>query len=121
MLKTPLQISDQAGVLRRHRLTCAALTAAGQGRAVNEDHCVFAAPGHKIAEAAEAGYLFAVMDGNAHGGQGRRAARETAASILEILDDERRTVLRPDLLSLRMHDANDRATRVHQGALRRDG
>jgi serine/threonine protein phosphatase PrpC len=115
VLKSPLQISDQSGVLSKHRLTCASLTAAGKGRAVNEDHCLFAAPGNSAAEAAGAGYLFAVMDGNAHGGQGRRTARETAASILEILDDDRRMVLRPDLLSLRLQDANDRATNFIRG------
>lgn len=115
MLKTPLDVSGESGCLRRHRLDCASLTAAGKGRAVNEDCCVFAAPGTEVAEQAGAGYVFAVIDGNAHGGQGRRAARETATSILEILEDDRRTVLRPDLLSLRLHDANDRVAKFIRG------
>lgn len=114
-MKSPLEISGESRTLQRHRLDCASLSAAGTGRAVNEDHCVFAAPGTSAAERAGAGYLFAVIDGNAHGGQGRRTARETAASIMEVLDDERRTVLRPDLLALRLHDANDRATKFIGG------
>jgi len=115
MPSSPLKISGESRTLRAHRLDCAALTAAGQGRAVNEDHCLFAAPGDEGVERAGAGYLFAVIDGNAHGGQGRRAARETATSILEILDDERRGELRPDLLSFRLHDANDRVAKFIRG------
>jgi serine/threonine protein phosphatase PrpC len=114
-LKSPIAISGESGALRRHRLDCASLSAAGRGRAANEDCCVFAAPGAEAAERAGAGYLFAAIDGNAHGGQGRRAARETAASILEVLDDERCSVLRPDLLSFRLQDANDRVTKFIRG------
>jgi serine/threonine protein phosphatase PrpC len=115
VLKSPLEISGESRALRRHRLDCASLSAPGKGRAVNEDHCLFVAPGMEAAEQAGAGYLFAVIDGNAHGGQGRRAARETATSILEILDDDRRSVLRPDLLSFRLQDANDRVTNFIRG------
>jgi len=91
------------------------LSAAGTGRARNEDHCVFAAPGDPAAEQAAAGYLFAVIDGAAEGGNGRSAARETGTSVLEILDDNRRTTLRPDLLLHRLHDANDRCQRFVRG------
>jgi len=115
MKRSPLQISGESKHFRQHRLDCAALSAAGRGMAVNEDHCVFAAPGTTEAENAAAGYLFAVIDGNAHGGRGKAAAQETATSILEILDDERRTLLRPDLLALRLHDANDRVTEFIHG------
>ena len=52
--------------------------------------CLFAAPGTPDAESARAGYLFGVMDGVADpAGRGRRAANETATSILEILEDDR--------------------------------
>ena len=110
-----MHVSGESELFSNHRLDCASLTAAGRGRARNEDHCLFAAPGIPEAERAGAGYLFAVIDGNAHGGRGRDAARETAASILEILDDERNTTLRPDLLALRLHDANDRVTEFIHG------
>ena len=48
-------------------------------------------------------------------GRGRRAANETATSILEILGDDRRLELRPDLLPLRMLDANHRAATFIEG------
>jgi serine/threonine protein phosphatase PrpC len=110
-----MQISGESKLFRNHRLNCASLSAAGGRRVRNEDHCLFAAPGSPQAERAGAGYLFAVIDGNAHGGRGREAAQETAASILEILDDQRSTALRPDLLALRLHDANDRVTEFIHG------
>jgi len=112
---SPLRISGEGGQFREFRLDCALLTAAGRGRAINEDQCVFAAPGTPEAERAGIGYLFAVVGGNAHGGKGLRAARETAASILEILDDDRAPRLRPDLLALYLHAANDRLERFIGG------
>ena len=114
--QSPSERSGESGSFNRFRLDCALLTAAGKGRALSDDRCLFAAPGTPDAERAGAGYLFAVIDGAVDGeGRGRKAANETAASILESLDDERREVLRPDLLALRMHDANDRATRFIRG------
>lgn len=115
VVRSPIQLSGESEQFQRYRLDCAALTAAGRGRAINEDHCLFAAPGSTDAERASAGYLFAVIDGNAHGGRGRSSARETATSLLEIFDDDRRTVLRPDLLLLRLHDANDRIAKFIGG------
>ena len=116
MPKTPIQLSGESASFHRFRLDCAQLTAAGRGRAFNEDRCVFAAPGNADAERAAAGFLFAVIDGTADGeGRGRRAANETATSILEILEDDRREALRPDLLSLRILDANHRAGEFIKG------
>jgi serine/threonine protein phosphatase PrpC len=113
--RSPIQLSGESEQFQRYRLDCAALSAAGRGRAINEDYCLFAGPGSEDAERAAAGYIFAAIDGNAHGGRGRSAARETATSLLEIFDDDRRTVLRPDLLSLRLHDANDRIAKFIKG------
>ena len=96
--KSPIRVSGESRSWERFRLDCAVLTAPGAGRPSNEDHVVFAAPGDSEAERAEAGYLFAVIDGVAEGGNGRSAARETGTSLLEILDDPRRTSLRPDLI-----------------------
>jgi serine/threonine protein phosphatase PrpC len=107
-IRSPLRLSGAGTQLREFRLDCAMLTAPGRGRARNEDQCVFAAPGDPAAERAGIGYLFAVVGGNAHGGNGLRAARETAASIREILDDERAARLRPDLLSHYLQAANGR-------------
>jgi serine/threonine protein phosphatase PrpC len=115
MKKSPLQISGLEGHLRDFRLDCAALCAPRPGRTTNEDRCVFAAPGDALAESAGAGYLFAVIDGASQGGRGGQAAQETAASLLEILEDERRLKLRPDLLRLRLLDANDRVSRFVRG------
>jgi serine/threonine protein phosphatase PrpC len=91
------------------------MSVAGVGQATNEDHCVFAAPGAANAEEAAAGYLFAAIDGCSSGGNGRSAARETGTSLLEILDDPRRTELRPDLMLHRLQDANDRCHRFIEG------
>jgi len=113
--KRPLQISGESAHWERFRLDCASLTAAGVGRGRNEDHCVFAAPGAPQAEQAESGYLFAVIDGDSEGGQGRSAARETGTSLLEVLDDPRRNKLRPDLMLHRLNDANDRCHEVIEG------
>ena len=49
---TPLQQASGGEALPGFRLDCAALTAAGRGRADNEDHCLFAGPGHELAERA---------------------------------------------------------------------
>ena len=114
MKKCPIQISGESSHWERFRLDCASLTAGGAGRH-NEDHCVFAAPGTPGAEQAGAGYLFAVIDGVSEGGRGRSAARETGTSLLEILDDPRRVVLRPDLMLYRLHDANDRCHALIEG------
>ena len=114
MPESPIRTSGESRQFRRFRLDCALLTAPGRGRAVNEDRCLFAAPGEPEAERADAGYLFCVADGEADGKSGRSAANETVNSILEILEDDRRTRLRPDLLSLRMHDANFRVTEFIQ-------
>ncbi len=113
--RSPIRFSGESRTWKRYRLDCAALTAAGAGRARNEDHCVFAGPGDGLAEEADAGYLFAVIDGTFEGGNGRSAARETGTSLLEILEDPRRTVLRPDLLLHRLQDANDRCHRFIEG------
>lgn len=112
---SPIVVSGESRSWRRFRLDCAMLTAAGAGRAFSEDHCVFAAPGVAAAEEANAGYLFAVVDGNPAGGNGRSAARETGSSLLEILDDPRAVTLRPDLLMHRLHDANLRCERFIEG------
>ncbi|MCP3978519.1 MAG: hypothetical protein GY716_04175 [bacterium] len=104
----PIRRSGESSYWELFRLDCAALSAAGAGRANNEDDCVFAAPGEADVEAARAGYLFAVIDGVSQGGNGGRAARETATSMLEILDDPRREELRPDLLLHQLQAANDR-------------
>ncbi len=69
--RSPILFSGESENWSRFRLDCAALSAAGTGRARNEDHCVFAAPGNAEAERAEAGYLFAVIDGDPAGGNGR--------------------------------------------------
>jgi len=111
----PILVSGESRNWGRFRLDCSALTAAGVGRSRNEDHCVFAAPGNPEAEDARAGYLFAVIDGDSGGGNGRSAARETGTSLLEILDDPRRELLRPDLLLHRLLDANDRCHRFLEG------
>jgi len=109
--ESPIETSGESASWRRFRLDCAALSAAGIGRNRNEDHLLFAAPGTPEAERAEAGYLFAVVDGEVAPGATHSAARETRTSLLEILDDPRRTELRPDLLLHRLHDANDRCHR----------
>jgi serine/threonine protein phosphatase PrpC len=114
-MESPLQISGSRNQFRRFRLDCAALSAPRPGRTANEDRVVFAAPGSEEAERAGAGYLFAVIDGATAGGRGEPAAQETATSLLEILDDERRFELRPDLLDLRLLDANDRVHRFIHG------
>lgn len=113
--RNPILFSGQSRSWSRYRLDCAALTAAGTGRARNEDHCVFAAPGDAGAERAAAGYLFAVIDGDPVGGNGRSAARETGTSLLEILDDPRCLTHRPDLLMLRLQDANFRCHEFIEG------
>ncbi len=113
--QSPILTSGESTHWGRYRLDCAALSAAGAGRAQNEDHCVFAGPGDTIAEAAGAGFVFAAIDGNPVGGHARSAARETGSSLLEILDDPRRESLRPDLLMHRLHDANDRCHRFIEG------
>ena len=113
--RSPILFSGESGYWSRFRLDCAALSAAGSGRARNEDHCVFAGPGNGEAERAEAGYLFAVIDGDPAGGNGRSAARETGTSLLEIFDDPRCRTLRPDLLLHRLHDANDRCHKYIEG------
>ncbi len=113
--QSPILFSGESENWSKFRLDCAALSAAGTGRARNEDHCVFAAPGSAEAERAEAGYLFAVIDGDPEGGNGRSAARETGTSVLEILDDPRRETLRPDLLLHRLQDANDRCHKFIEG------
>ncbi len=112
---SPIRLSGASAQLRRFRLDCAALTAPRPGRTANEDCCLFAAPGTPEAEAARAGYLFAVIDGASAGGRGGAAAQETLSSLLEILDDERRTTLRPDLLLHRLQDANHRVHEVIRG------
>jgi serine/threonine protein phosphatase PrpC len=106
--KSPIQISGESTTLQNVRLDCAALTAAGTGRPRNDDNLVFAAPGTPAAEEADAGYLFAVVDGEPAPGVTLSASKETGTSLLEILDDPRRTELRPDLMLHRLHDANDR-------------
>ena len=113
--QNPILFSGESGNWNRFRLDCAALSAAGTGRARNEDHCVFVAPGNAEAERADMGYLFAVVDGDPQGGNGRSAARETGTSLLEILDDPRRLTLRPDLLLHRLQDANDRCHEFIEG------
>ncbi len=113
--RSPILFSGESRNWTRFRLDCAALSAAGTGRARNEDHCVFAAPGSAEAEQADAGYLFAVIDGDSEGGNGGSAARETGTSLLEILDDARRLTLRPDLLLHRLQDANDRCHKFIEG------
>lgn len=113
--RSPVVESGAGRQWRGFELDCAMLTAAGAGRARNEDHCVFAAPGDEHAEEAGAGYLFAVIDGVSEGNRGGAAARETATSLLETLDDPRRLKLRPDLLMHRMLDANDRCARFIGG------
>jgi len=112
---SPILFSGESTSWNRFRLDCAALTAAGAGRARNEDHCVFAAPGDDAAEQASAGYLFAVIDGDPLGGNGRSAAREAGTSLLEILDDPRALTLRPDLLLHRLQDANFRCNEFIEG------
>lgn len=104
----PIVTSGESRTWRRFRLDCAALSAAGAGRSRNEDQLLFAGPGSPEAEQAEAGYLFAAIDGEAKPGVTRSAARETRTSLLEVLDDPRRRELRPDLMLHRLHDANDR-------------
>jgi len=111
----PIQSSGESTFWQRFRLDCAMLTAAAAGRPRNEDACLFAGPGSPEAEAAAAGYLFAVIDGAAAGGKGRSAARETRSSLLEILEDARVTTLRPDLMLHRLQDANDRCHRFVEG------
>jgi serine/threonine protein phosphatase PrpC len=106
--QSPIQISGESTTLRTVRLDCAALTAAGAGRPHNEDSIVFAAPGDPVAEQANAGYLFVVADGETSPGITLSASRETCTSLLEVLDDPRRTDLRPDLMLHRLQDANDR-------------
>ena len=110
--KSPIQTSGESTTLQNFRLDCAALTAAGAGRPRNGDQIVFAAPGTQAAEQANAGYLFAVVDGEPAPGVTLSASKETCASLLEILDDPRRTELRPDLMLHRLQDANDRCHRV---------
>ncbi len=112
---SPILCSGESRIWKHFRLDCAALTAAGAGRVRNEDRCVFAAPGTEDAERADAGYLFAVIDGGPEGGNGRSASRETGTSLLEILDDDRCIALRPDLLLHRLQDANDRCHRFIEG------
>ncbi len=112
---SPIRRSGESTVWRRFRLDCALLTARGAGSARNDDHCVFAGPGAPEAEAAAAGYLFAVIDGESAGGKGGAVARETGTSLLEILEDPRREELRPDLLLQRLQDANDRCHRFLGG------
>jgi len=113
--ESPIRCSGESTFWNDFRLDCAVLSAAATGRPHNEDQCVFAAPGSPEAEAAETGYLFAVIDGATEGGKGRSAARETATSLLEILDDPRRVELRPDLMLYRLQDANDRCHRFIEG------
>ena len=113
--KSPVAISGESTQFRRFRLDCALLTAPGRGRAANEDQCVFAAPGSPEAERAGVGHLFAVVGGNAFGTNGLRASRETATSLREVLDDERASQLRPDLLLHYLHAANDRLTELIRG------
>jgi len=91
--KSPIRTAGESAHWRRFRLDCSVLSAAGVGRNRNEDHVLFAAPGAPQAERAEAGYVFAVADGEVLG---------------EVLDDPRCTTLRPDLMLHRLHDANDR-------------
>jgi serine/threonine protein phosphatase PrpC len=112
---TPIQRSGESRFLERFRLDCSMLTAAAVGRPRNEDACLLAGPGTPEAEAAAAGYLFAVIDGEFAGGKGGAAARETRSSLLEILEDPRVTALRPDLLMHRLQDANDRCHRFIEG------
>ncbi len=112
---SPIRQSGESTYLQRFRLDCALLTAAAVGRSRSEDHCVFAAPGDPGVEGAGAGYLFAVIDGETEGGNGRSAARETGTSLLEILDDPRHTELRPDLMMHRLQDANDRCHKFIEG------
>jgi len=107
-MKNPIRISGESSSLRKHRLDCAALSAAGVGRSRNEDVVLFAAPGTPEAEGAGAGYLFAVADGEPAPGVRGSAARETRLSLLEILDDPRSKELRPDLMLHRLQDANHR-------------
>jgi len=113
-IRSPIQISGESTSLQNVRLDCAALTAAGAGRPRNEDHIVFAAPGDPAAEQANAGYLFAVADGETTPGISLSASKETCTSLLEVLDDPRRTELRPDLMLHRLQDANDRCHGVIQ-------
>ena len=111
----PIKITGESGFWERFRLDCAMLTAAGKGRASNGDACLFAGPGSPEAEAAAAGYLFAVVDGVSVGGNGPAAARETRSSLLEILEDPRVLTLRPDLLLYRLQDAIFRCHRFIEG------
>jgi serine/threonine protein phosphatase PrpC len=111
----PIQTAGESTFWERFRLDCAMLTAAAAGRPRNGDVCLFAGPGSPEAEAAAAGYLFAVIDGVSAGGNGPSAARETRASLLEILEDPRIFALRPDLLLHRLQDANDRCHRFIEG------
>lgn len=106
--KSPIRIAGESAHWRRFRLDCSALSAAGVGRSRNEDHILFAAPGTPEAERAEAGYVFAVADGEVAPGVSGSAAREACTSLGEVLDDPRCTTLRPDLMLHRLHDANDR-------------
>ena len=106
--QSPIERSGESRTWKTFRLDCAALSAAGVGRNRNEDQVLFSAPGTEDAERAEAGYLFAVVDGETVPGISRSAARETRTSLLEVLDDPRRLELRPDLMLHRLHDANDR-------------
>lgn len=107
-MRSPIERSGESRTWRHFRLDCAALSAAGVGRSRNEDQVLFSAPGTEEAERAEAGYLFAVVDGETIPGVSHSAARETRTSLLEILEDPRRWELRPDLMLHRLQDANDR-------------
>jgi serine/threonine protein phosphatase PrpC len=115
MTDLPLEQSGRSSFLEGLELDAAALSIAGPGARQNEDRYVFAAPGVPAAERSTAGYLFAVIDGMTQGGRGALAAQATAEVLCTTLEESRALKLRPDLLELKFHEANERIARETGG------
>jgi serine/threonine protein phosphatase PrpC len=108
MPEIAVETSGVGAVLRESVLECAALSIPRPGRELNEDRYVFASPGHPDAERAGVGYVFGLADGVSTGGRGGFAAQAVAEAILALLCEDRARSLRPDLLELKLYEANER-------------
>ncbi len=107
MTELPIETSGTTSFFGRFRLDCSAVSIPSPARQANEDRYVFAAPGLPAAERAKVGYLFVVADGSSAGGRGALAAQATVDVARTILQEERAGLLRPDLLEMKLFEAND--------------